>query len=135
MNKLSTFLLLAAALSSCQKTAPIPGLATPGKGQIVRYDLTYDEHNQAPRLRWIVQLAAPLSAKGWNNQDYTQVKVFDLPDTVTFRVGTKLSFTYQLVPQDQQTPWKTNYEWYSVPAYPPGYIPYPELALAEIQRQ
>ena len=128
-------LLLALGLGSClHANVDLQPIARPrAHGQVVRYDLTYDAQNQNPRMRWIVQLAAPLKVEGWHRQEYAQVKVFGLADTTTYRVGTKLSFEYQLVPQVQQTPWLTNYERYAVPAYPPGYVPNPELVLHLVQ--
>lgn len=136
MNKLSTVGLLALALGGCQQSEirpDLPAAVVAAQGQIVRYDLTYDEHNQHPQGRWIVQLATPMRIKGWRNQEFTEVKVFTMPRSTRFRVGTTIRFTYKQVPQAQQTPWKTGYEWSSTQAYPPGYTPNPELVLAAVQ--
>jgi hypothetical protein len=101
------------------------------EGEIVRYQTTFDQHNQHPRTRWIVALDPPLTFKGTNGQTYSQVKVFDLADTVRFRVGARLAFRYREVPSTLQTPWLTRYERYAVPALPAGYIAHPELQLLE----
>jgi hypothetical protein len=135
VNKFFTVLLLAFGLGSCQRsdvgphTAPIP-LA---KGQVMRYDITYDAQGQHPRVRWIVQLAAPLKIRGWNDRDFTQVKVFTLPDTTAYQPGVKFNFTYRVRPQAQQTAWATAYEWVSMLDFPPGYVPNPELELANVE--
>ncbi len=131
MKKLFAFLLLASALGNCQQPAVAPAATT--QGQVVRYQTVTDSQGQHPRVRWIVQLAAPLTVKGWNNHDYSQVKVFGLPDTVVFRAGTRFYFNYEVVPEARQTPWKTGYEWLAVPPGPPGYTPNPELALSAVK--
>ena len=136
MNKLSTLLLLALGLAGCHRSEVEPDAALPAafsRGQVVRYDLTYDAQGQNPRLRWIVQLAAPMRVRGWNGRDFTQVKVFSLADTLTFRRGVKFNFTYHLVPQEQQTAWATHYERAAILDFPAGYVPNPELALANVQ--
>jgi hypothetical protein len=136
VNKLVSLLLLALGLGSgCQQSDTGPQ-ATPEplfRGQVVRYDLTYDAHGENPRVRWIVQLASPQRVQGWDGRDYTQVKVFSLADTTTFRPGVKFKFTYQLVPSSEQTAWATNYERSAVVAFPAGYLPNPELAITSVQ--
>ncbi|WP_046245037.1 hypothetical protein [Hymenobacter terrenus] len=136
MNKFG-ILLLAVALGSCQQFNIGSGAAAIAlsRGQVVRYDITYDEHGANPRVRWIVQLASPLRMRGWNDREYTQVKVFSLPDTAVFRPGVKFKFTYRLVPAAQQTAWETGYERSAVLNFPAGYLPNPELALADVQLQ
>ena len=136
MNKLATLLLLALGLGSgCQPSDTGPH-ATPEplfRGQVVRYDLTYDAHGENPRVRWIVQLASPQRVQGWNGRDYTQVKVFSLADTIAFRPGIKFKFAYQVIPFSEQTPWATNYERLAMQAFPAGYVPNPELALTSVE--
>jgi hypothetical protein len=135
VNKFSTLLLLALGLGSCQRASVGPD-ATPdflARGQVVRYDLTYDADGQNPRVRWIVQLASPQRVPGLDDHDYTQVKVFNLADTAVFRPGVKFKFTYQLVPQAEQTAWATNYERSAMQDFPAGYVPNPELTLDDVQ--
>jgi hypothetical protein len=100
---------------------------------VVRYDMTYDAEGQKPRVRWIVQLASPLRVPGWGGRDYTQVKVFSLADTATFRPGVKFKFTYRLVPEQEQTAWATHYEHSTTAEYRAGYMPNPELVLDDVQ--
>jgi hypothetical protein len=136
VNKLTTLLLLlASGLSSCQRSNVGPKSAPEflARGQVVRYDLTYDSIGQKPQVRWIVQLASPLRVPGRDGRDYTQVKVFSLADTATFRPGVKFKFTYRLVPEAEQTAWATHYEQSAMHAFPAGYLPNPELALDDIQ--
>lgn len=135
MNKLATLLLLALGLSRCQRAGVGPKSSPDllARGQVVRYDLTYDADGQNPRVRWIVQLASPLRVSGLGDRDYTQVKVFSLADTVVFRPGVKFKFTYQLVPPNQQTAWATSYEQSARQNFAAGYVPNPELALDDIQ--
>ncbi|WP_201987494.1 hypothetical protein [Hymenobacter rubidus] len=136
MNKLSTIGLLAVALCGCQRPSAQTEELAPAslaKGQIVRYDLTYDALNHRPRMRWIVQLAYPLRMAGLDEQDYAQVKVFGLSDTTTFRVGTKFVFTYQTVPDARQTPWLTTYEWNAAESVSSGYAANPELIVDNVQ--
>lgn len=134
MNKLSTIGLLALGVWGCQRPGTEPDILAPtrAKGQIIRYDITYDAQNEHPRPRWIVQLAYPAKMLGFGEQNFAQVKVFDLLDTTTFRVGTKLAFTYNKVPQSRQTPWLTNYEREAQQPFPAGYTPNPELMLSEM---
>lgn len=135
MNKLSTLLLLALGLSGCQRASIGPKAAPDflARGQVVRYDTTYDAIGQHPRVRWIVQLASPLRVPGWGGRDYTQVKVFSLADTAIFRPGVKFRFTYRLVPEGQQTAWVTHYERSAMQDFPAGYLPNPELVIDDIQ--
>jgi hypothetical protein len=135
VNKLATLLLLALGVGSCQRASVGPDAAPDflARGQVVRYDLTYDADGQNPRVRWIVQLASPMRVPGLGDRDYTQVKVFNLADTAVFRPGVKFKFTYQLVPQADQTTWATNYEHSAMQDFPAGYLPNPELALDDVQ--
>ena len=97
----------------CEPEPAVPAepLAT---GRLVRLENTIDDQGQRPRPRWEVDVAplafAGLTTGGAPGQDYTQAKVFDLPDTATYRVGRSIRFRYQLVPPAQHTPWRTYYE-------------------------
>ena len=133
MSKLLRLLALP-LLAACNATTPdVAPTVPPIQGKIVRYQTTFDEHNQNPRTRWIVALDPPRTFPGTTGQAYPQVKVFGLADTSSFRVGTRLAFRYQEVPGTQQTPWLTPYERYAVPAMPPGYTAHPELLLFEVR--
>jgi hypothetical protein len=136
VNKHFTLLLpLAIGLGSCQRSGVGPRPDFLARGQVVRHDITYDANGEHPRVRSIVQLASPLRVRGHDDRDYTQVKVFTLGDTTTFRPGVKFKFTYQLVGPAEQTAWATNYEWSAMEGLPAGYLPNPELALADMQLQ
>jgi hypothetical protein len=120
-------------LAACTHTTPDVAPIVPAiQGEIVRYQTTFDQHNQNPRTRWIIALDPPRTFPGATGQAYSQVKVFGLADTVSFRVGTRLAFRYQEVPSAQQTPWLTPYERYAVPAFAPGYTAHPELLLFDV---
>ncbi|OGX89099.1 hypothetical protein BEN47_08215 [Hymenobacter lapidarius] len=101
--------------------------------RVVRIETTVNANSKNPRPRWVVDIA-PLELPGWTGRLYTQAKVFDLPDTLCYGVGTQFTARYKLTPQTQQTPWATIYEWYAVPAeiQPPGAVPLPELVLTNI---
>ena len=135
MNKFATLLLLAVGLGSCQRSgvSPRPADDHTARGQVLRYDLTYDAQGQNPRVRWIVQLASPMRVPGWGDRDYTQVKVFSLADTTIFRPGVKFNFTYQRVPEADQTAWATNYERSATQDFPAGYLPNSELAVNDVR--
>ena len=94
-----------------EPAAPAEPLAT---GRLVRLESTVNDRGQRPRPRWevdVAPLAFPgLTTGGAPGQDYTQAKVFDLPDTATYRVGCSIRFRYHLVPPEQHTPWRTYYE-------------------------
>ena len=138
------FLLTVAALGGCRKQAVTPEAAktaalTLMQGQVVRSQVTYNYSAPGPhpaRFRWIVQLDAPVTVPGAGNYPFSIVKTFSLPDTdtatATYRAGTRLAFTYQVVPWAQQTPWLSQYEWLSA-APSPGYLRNPELTLAGVQ--
>lgn len=118
--------------SSCQRdndASPTP-LTT---GRLVKTQLTWASNTQNSRPRWIVDIA-PLSFEGnWPGHTYPVVKVFDLPDTATYKAGKTISFRYQVVPPAQQTPWKTGYEWNNVAPQPGGAEPFAELRLSDVQ--
>jgi len=129
----SVGLLALAALGGCEKPAVGPYPAGPAaltQGRIVRYEVAVDSLLRRPRVRGIVELAAPLTLPGANGRAYAQVKTFSLPDSTTYRVGRTIGFSYQPVPPAQQTPWRTRYEWLAMTAMPPGYVPHPEVTLA-----
>ncbi|ALW85926.1 hypothetical protein AUC43_12960 [Hymenobacter sedentarius] len=127
---------LLAMSSSCEKELATPStpLAT---GRLVRLETTVDDRGQSPRPRWEVEVS-PLSfpgltAGGVFGPAFQQVKVFDLPDTAVYRVGRSIQFRYRLVPQAQQTPWRTPYERYNTaPALAWG-DRLPELILSEVE--
>ena len=116
--------------SSCSKgeAPPLTNLTT---GRLVKIENTLDASGQITHPRWIIDLA-PLSLPGYQGALYQQTKVFNLPTNTTYQVGQTLSFRYQLVPYAQQTPWKTGYEWNSVPAQPPGATAWPEIMLSDV---
>ncbi len=134
------FLLTVAALGGCQKQAVTPEAAkvaasTLTQGQVVRSQVTYNYSAPGPhpaRFRWIIQLDPPVTVAGAGNYPFSVVKTFSLADTATYRAGTRLAFTYQVVPWTQQTPWLSQYEWLSA-APSPGYLRNPELTLADVQ--
>ena len=139
MKQLLLLLLPAAATGGCQKpdvTPEAPAAPVLTHGQIVRAQVTYTYNGSVqplpPRFRWIVQLDAPLTLPGAGNVAYSAVKTFSLSDTATYRTGARIAFTYQLVPQAQQTPGRSQYEWLSA-APSPGYIRHPELTLGAVQ--
>lgn len=137
VTKLTPLLLALLGLGSCQRSGVRPRAAADylARGQVMRYDVTYDAQGRNPRVRWVVQLASPLRVPGWGDRDYTQVKVFSLADTTTFRPGVKFRFTYQLVPQATQTAWATTYEQSAAQDFPAGYLPNPELVLHDVVLQ
>lgn len=102
-------------------------------GTVVKTEITVDAQSNNPRTRWIIAIA-PLSLPGWQGKTYQQAKVFALPDTSSYKAGTTLTFHYRLIPEAQQTPWNTPYEWYSVPALtqPPGAVPLPEITISDV---
>ena len=131
------FLLTVAALGGCQKQAVTPEAAALSltQGQVVRSQVTYNYTAPGPhsaRFRWIIQLDAPVTVPGAGNYPFSVVKTFSLADTATYRAGTRLVFTYQVVPWAQQTPWLSAFEWVSAAASP-GYLRNPELTLADVQ--
>ena len=127
---------LLAMSSSCEKepAAPRTPLST---GRLVRLETTIDDRGQSPRPRWEVEVS-PLSFPGLTEGGvfgpaFQQVKVFDLPDTATYRAGRAIRFRYRLVPQAQQTPWRTPYERYNMA---PGLAwgdRLPELTLSDVE--
>ena len=102
-------------------------------GKVVRTETTMDDKAINPRTRWIIAIA-PLSLPGWAGRSYQQAKVFNLPDTISYKTGTVLTFHYRLIAEAQQTPWKTSYEWYSMAAQtqPPGAVPLPEITISDV---
>ncbi|WP_126546799.1 hypothetical protein [Hymenobacter amundsenii] len=102
-------------------------------GRIVRTETTVDAKSTNPRIRWVIDIA-PLSLPGWAGHSYQQAKVFNLPDTISYKTGSMLTFHYRLIEEAQQTPWRTFYEWYNVAAQtqPPGAVPLPEIAIADV---
>lgn len=132
MKKLLRLIVLP-LMVACNATTPDVAPTVPSiQGEIVRFQTTFDQHNQNPRTRWVVVLDPPHTFPGTTGLAYTQVKVFGLTDTISFRVGTRLAFRYQNVPSAQQTPWLTSYERYAMPATPPGYTAHPELQLFDV---
>lgn len=101
--------------------------------RVVKYEVTVDSKKQNPRLRCILAIS-PLSLPGFQGVTYQRAKTFSLVDTTSYRAGSKVAFKYQLVPQAQQTPWRTTYEWYGVPATPYEGDLLPEITLSEVQQ-
>ncbi len=129
MKTLSAAVLLLGGLLACQRQEDNSPLTM---GRVVRTEMTADSRGQNARPRWVVDVA-PLSFAGLGGRPYQQVKAFGLPDTAVCKAGRSFQFHYRPVPYEQQTPWKTNYERFSVPAMPPGATALPELALFDVQ--
>lgn len=119
--------------NSCQKEDLTPELPVT-TARVVKAEVTVDSDSRNPRTRWIINIA-PLELPGWSGRPYQQARVFNLPDTVSYKAGTLFSFRYKLVPEAEQTPWKTLYEWNAVPAptQPLGATAFPELVLSDIK--
>jgi hypothetical protein len=134
MKALYSFALVGTSLlaisSSCEKkvAAPSAPLVT---GQLVRLETTVDAGGRRPQPRWGLEVS-PLSFPGWAGAQYQEVKVFGLPDTITYRPGRSIQFRYQFVPQAQQTPWRTSYEWNHTAQIPAWGERVPELALSDV---
>jgi hypothetical protein len=127
---------LLAMSSSCEKelAAPSTPLAT---GRLVLLETTVDDRGQSPRPRWEVEVS-PLSfpgltAGGVFGPEFSQVKVFDLLDTTLYRAGRTIRFRYRLVPQAQQTPWRTPYEMYNMAPVLAWGDRLPELTLSDVE--
>lgn len=135
MNARRLFALASLSLlalgNTCGKerdTAPTPALTA---GRLRKVELTFDSRGQHPRPRWLVD-TAPLALEGLGGALYQRAKVFDLPDTATYRVGRAITFHYQLVPLAQQTPWKTSYEWWNMAATMNEADTLPEITLTDV---
>jgi hypothetical protein len=61
------------------------------------------------------------------------VKVFNLLDTVEYKPGRIVAFHYQLIPYDQQTPWRTWVEQHNMAPSPGGTDLLPEVIVSDIQ--
>lgn len=131
MKLLSGILLFLAPLAACQKQDATPNseLAT---GRLVRTEITIDDQGLNPRPRWEVDVA-PLSFPGVVGIQYQQVKVFNLPDTATYKPGRYIQFRYQFVPEAQHTPWRTYYERMNWAAQMAWGDRLPELTLSDVQ--
>ncbi|MBF9141568.1 hypothetical protein [Hymenobacter properus] len=139
-------LLAAASLGGCQQqmVAPVPAATTAAplasvQGRIVAVEPTklIASFNVSPvRWRWRVELAPPLTLPGNPNSHttaFSEVKTFSfaVADTAAFRPGTRISFTYQVLP------WSPP-QWYSIPeaisaAPRPPHYDLPEVTLANVQ--
>ena len=139
----SSFLLAAVALCGCHKqtvdpqdpAAVAPVLA---QGKIVAVEPTHliTAFTSPVRWRWMVELTPPLTLPGNPNSGlagFSQVKTFSfaVADTAVFRPGTRISFTYQVLP------WSPP-QWYSTPealsaAPRPPHFDYPEVTLSNVQ--
>ncbi len=119
--------------NSCQKEDLTPELPV-ATARVVKTEIAVDSDSKNPRTRWIINIA-PLKLPGWSGQLYQQARVFNLPDTLSYKTGTLLSFRYKLVSEAEQTPWRTLYEWNAVPAQtqPLGATAFPELVLSDIK--
>lgn len=118
--------------SGCRKDGDSSPTSALTSGRLVKLETTFDKSGQNPRPRWLIDLA-PLSLAGYQGALYQQAKTFSLAATTNYQVGQTITFHYQLVPYEQQTPWKTNYERYAVPATPPGATALPEITLSDFQ--
>jgi hypothetical protein len=115
--------------NSCEKESTAVPLTT---GQLVKIETTLDDIFSQPRPRWLVNIA-PLSLPGLKGVPYQQVKVFSLPDTLSYKAGQAIVFHYQLVPYDQQTRWRTWLERHNLAQEPQGADPLPEVQVTEVQ--
>jgi hypothetical protein len=118
--------------SGCRKDGDSSPTSALTSGRLVKLETTLDKPGQNPHPRWLIDLA-PLSLAGYQGTLYQQAKTFSLPATADYQVGQTITFHYQLVPYEQQTPWKTGYEWNAVPATPPGATALPEITLSDVQ--
>lgn len=116
--------------NSCEKSDNVSPTAALTTGRLVKQENTIEATGKITRVRWIIDLA-PVTLPGYQGIMYSQAKVFNLPATPSYSVGQTISFRYQLVPYDQQTPWKTGYEWNGVPAMPAGAISLPEITISD----
>ena len=88
------------------------------------------------RWRWLVELAPPLLLPGSPNSGaapFLQVKIFSfvVADTVIFRRGTRIPFTYQVLPWSPPQ-WYSTVEALSMAPVPPHFH-LPEVTLSNIQ--
>ena len=120
---------LLAMSTSCEKQSDAIPLVT---GRLIKTETALDFHFANPRPRWVVDIA-PLSLPGWKGISYQQVKAFNLPDTVEYKAGRTVTFHYQLVPYDQQTPWRTWVEQHKMAPSPDGIVVLPEVTISDIQ--
>ncbi|WP_157886732.1 hypothetical protein [Hymenobacter sp. PAMC 26628] len=118
--------------SSCEKEGDASPAADGTTGILLGAETTVDNQFQNPRARWTVNIA-PLSFPGWGGQSYQQAKVFNLPDTTTYKAGCTITFHYRLVPQTQETPWRTRGAWMSLAAARTGTDALPEIILSDIK--
>lgn len=118
--------------NSCQQEDVMPELPE-ATARVIRTEITVDGDSRNPRTRWVIDIA-PLELPGWSGRPYQQAKVFNLPDTISYKTGTRFSFRYTVVKEAEQTPWRTPYEWNAVPAstQPLGAIGFPELVLSNV---
>jgi hypothetical protein len=133
---MKTTLLLALAIislltmsSSCEKESTAVPFTT---GQLVKIETTLDDHFSQPRPRWLVNIA-PSSLPGLRGGPYQQVKVFSLPDTITYKAGQAIVFHYHLVPYEQQTRWRTWLERHNLAQEPTGADPLPEVQVTDVR--
>lgn len=123
---------LLAMSNSCEKEGDVSPTADLTIGRLVRMDMTIDNKGQNSRPRWVVDIA-PVSLEGPGGKSYQQAKVFNLPDTATYKAGQVLTFHYQVVPSTQQTPWKTLFEWDNTQQGLVGTEPLAEISCSEIK--
>jgi hypothetical protein len=115
--------------NSCEKESPAVPFTT---GQLVKVETTLDDHFSHPQPRWLVNIA-PLALPGLRGVPYQQVKVFSLPDTITYKAGQAIICHYQLVPYEQQTRWRTWLERHNLAQEPTGADPLPEVQVTAVQ--
>lgn len=121
---------LVALSSSCTKqkaAAPSGPVAT---ARIVGLETTVDGDFNHPRPRWTLDLS-PVELPGWGGRSYQQAKVFTLPDTAAYKVGRTITCQYRLVPQAQETPWRTFGAWRSLAASRTGTDALPEIITSD----
>jgi hypothetical protein len=121
---------LFAISTSCTKQEAAAPIGTVATARIVGIETTVDGDFKHPRPRWTLDLS-PIELPGWVGRSYQQVKIFTLPDTAAYKVGRTITFHYRLVPQAQETPWRTFGAWKSLAAYRTGTDALPEIITSD----
>jgi hypothetical protein len=113
----------------CEKENPAVPFTT---GQLVKLETTLDDNLSHPRPGWLVNIAS-LSLPGLRGAPDQQVKVFRLPDTITYKVGQAIVFHDQLVSYEQQTRWRTWLERHHLAQELQGADPLPKVQVTAVQ--